>query len=52
MVLTRITQAGLSLLAQLDGPVMETNHLLLGHLGPEKLRNLKSLLEEARRYGG
>jgi len=52
MVLTRITQAGLSLLAQLDGPVMETNHLLLGHLGPENLRNLKSLLEEARRYGG
>lgn len=52
MVLTRITQAGLSLLAQLDGPVMETNHLLLGHLGPEKLRKLKSLLEEARRYGG
>ena len=47
MVLTRITEAGASLLAQLDGPVLETHRLLLGHLGPEKLRALKSLLQEA-----
>ena len=50
MVLTRITEAGLALLAQLDGPVLETHHLLLGHLGAKKLRALKSLLEEARPY--
>jgi len=48
MVLTRISDAGLSLLAQLDAPVLETHHLLLGHLGPEKLKMLLGLLEEAR----
>jgi DNA-binding MarR family transcriptional regulator len=51
MVLTRISEAGLKLLEQLDGPVLETHRLLLGHLGPEKLRNLLKLLEEARRPG-
>ena len=49
MVLTRITEAGQKLLAQLDGPVLDAHHLQLGHLGPEKLRNLLKLLEEARR---
>jgi DNA-binding MarR family transcriptional regulator len=52
MVLTRITEAGLKLLAQLEGPILDAHHLLLGHLGPEKLRNLLKLLEEARRQGG
>ncbi len=51
VVLSRITEAGLTLLAQLGGPVLETHHLLLGHLGPEKLRSLKALLEEARHSG-
>jgi hypothetical protein len=51
MVLTRITEAGLKLLGQLDAPVLETHRLLLGHLGPEKLRNLLKLLQEARRQG-
>ena len=51
MVLTRITAAGLALLAQLDAPLLETHHLLLGHLGPEKLRTLLSLLNEARHLG-
>jgi len=51
MVLTRITETGLALLAQLDAPVLETHHLLLGHLGPEKLKNLLGLLDEARRPG-
>jgi DNA-binding MarR family transcriptional regulator len=49
MVLTRITEAGLKLLAQLEGPILDAHHLLLGHLGPEKLRNLLKLMEEARR---
>jgi DNA-binding MarR family transcriptional regulator len=48
MVSTRITQAGMELLAQLDAPLLETHHLLLGHLGPEKLRVLLGLLETAR----
>lgn len=51
MILTRITEAGLALLAQLDTPLLETHHLLLGHLGPEKLKALLGLLEEARRPG-
>lgn len=49
MVLTRITEAGLALLAHLDAPVLETHHLLLGHLGPDRLRNLLGLLDQARR---
>jgi len=51
MVLTRITETGLTLVGQLDAPVLETHHLLLGHLGPEKLKNLLGLLDEARRPG-
>ena len=51
MVLTRITEAGLALLAQLDAPLLETHHLLLGHLGPEKLKTLLGLLGDARRSG-
>jgi DNA-binding MarR family transcriptional regulator len=47
-VLTRITDAGLKLLAQLDAPVLDTHCLLLGHLGPEKLHSLLELLGEAR----
>ena len=52
MVWARITEAGLKLLAQLDGPVLDAHHLLLGHLGPEKLRTLLALLEEARHSAG
>jgi DNA-binding MarR family transcriptional regulator len=52
MVLTRITDTGLNLLAQLDSPVFEAHRLQLGHLGPEKLRALLQLLEAARRSGG
>lgn len=51
IVLTRITAAGLALLAQLDAPLLETHHLLLGHLGPERLKTLLGLLDEARRLG-
>jgi DNA-binding MarR family transcriptional regulator len=49
MVLTRITDAGMKLLEQLDAPVLDAHHLQLGHLGSEKLRNLLKLLEEVRR---
>lgn len=51
MVLTRITEVGLALLAQLDAPVLETHNLLLGHLGPDRLRTLLELLDDARRPG-
>jgi len=48
-VLTRITEAGLKLLSQLDSPVLDTHRLLLGHLGPEKLHGLLQLLSDLRR---
>ncbi len=48
MVLTRITDAGLKLLAQLDSPVFEAHRLQLGHLGTERLHALLQLLQEAR----
>jgi DNA-binding MarR family transcriptional regulator len=48
IVRARITEKGVALLDELDQPVEETLHGLLGHLGPEKLRRLVRLLEEAR----
>ena len=48
VVATSITPLGLELLAQLDGPVVETHKRQLGHLGEAKLRRLIELLEEAR----
>ena len=48
LVLTRITDQGVKLLARLDGPVLEAHHLQLGPLGPEKLRNLLTLLQNTR----
>jgi DNA-binding MarR family transcriptional regulator len=48
VVTTRITQAGLALLAQLDAPVQAQHRESLGHLGEQKLRTLAQLLDEAR----
>lgn len=48
VVVTRIAKEGLALLAELDEPVVATHARLLGHLGPRKLRQLATLLEEAR----
>ena len=47
-VLTRITPAGLKLLAELDGPIHEAHRSQLGHLGPQRLRKLAALLRAAR----
>lgn len=47
-VTARITARGLALLEQVDRVVDEKNHGYLGHLGPEKLRQLIELLAEAR----
>jgi len=52
LVLTRITDPGLKLLAQLDGPVLDAHYLQLGHLGQEKLKTLMALLHEGRGQGG
>jgi len=48
VVLTRIAPEGLALLAQLDQPVRDLHQRLLGHLGTERLRTLRELLEVCR----
>jgi DNA-binding MarR family transcriptional regulator len=48
VVLTRITAEGLNLLEKLDQPVRDMHRRLLGHLGTERLRTLRQLLEECR----
>ena len=47
-VTTRITRAGLALLARLDAPITRLHARQLGHLGPGKLKTLIDLLAEAR----
>jgi DNA-binding MarR family transcriptional regulator len=48
VVRARITEKGLGLLAELDGPVDAALRALLGHLGEKRLRTLSELLAEAR----
>jgi len=48
MVLTRISQEGLKLLARLDEPVQEAHRGQLGHLGRERLKQLSELLSACR----
>lgn len=47
-VTTRITEAGLKLLAELDEPIESTQRNLLGHMSRADLETLNRLLEEAR----
>jgi DNA-binding MarR family transcriptional regulator len=48
VITTRITPAGLELLAKLDRPVHEFHLQLLGGMGEKRLRSLVRLLEAAR----
>jgi len=48
VVLSRITAEGLEVLAKLDQPIRDTHRRLLGHLGTERLRTLRQLLEACR----
>jgi DNA-binding MarR family transcriptional regulator len=48
VVLTRVTDEGLDLLARLDQPVRDTHRRLLGHLGSGRLLRLAELLEACR----
>jgi DNA-binding MarR family transcriptional regulator len=50
-VLSRITPAGLALLARIDDEMTALHRRQLGHLGPDRLRTLIGLLEEARNPG-
>jgi DNA-binding MarR family transcriptional regulator len=51
VVLTRITPEGLELLSKLDDPIRDMHRKLLGHLGTERLRALRGLLELCREDG-
>jgi DNA-binding MarR family transcriptional regulator len=51
-VRTRITPAGLAVLARLDGPIAALHERQLGHLGPGRLRSLIDLLALAREAPG
>jgi DNA-binding MarR family transcriptional regulator len=48
VVWTRVSPAGLDAIQPLDAPLHELHVRQLAHLGPEKLRTLVALLEEAR----
>ena len=48
IVRTRITEAGLNLLDELDGPVDELHHRQLGHLSEASLATIRELLGSAR----
>lgn len=48
LVTTRITEAGLKLLKELDKPVNEAHEKQLGHLTKSELRSLIALLAKAR----
>jgi DNA-binding MarR family transcriptional regulator len=47
-ITTRITDDGLRILAELDGPVVECHRRQLGHLGEKQLATLSRLLDAAR----
>ena len=51
-VVARITDDGLRVLAELDGPIKETHRRQLGHLGEEGLATLGNLLKAARNESG
>lgn len=51
-VVARITDEGLRVLAELDGPVAETHRRQLGHLREEQLATLGKLLKAARSESG
>jgi DNA-binding MarR family transcriptional regulator len=48
VIVTKITPAGLQLLAQLDEPITDAHKKQLGHLGRQRLKELGELLAEAR----
>ena len=48
VVMARITQSGLNLLARLDEPVRDAHRKQLSHLGRERLGRLTELLQVAR----
>jgi len=52
VVTSRISQAGLALLDELDEPLQTTIRRLLGYMGEGRLKSLAELLDEARAAPG
>lgn len=52
VITTRITEAGLALLDELDRPMEDLLQRALGHLGAERLTELIALLEQIRHPAG
>jgi DNA-binding MarR family transcriptional regulator len=52
VIATRITEKGLRILKDLDGPIAALHAEQLGHLGDQRLRSLIDLLEAARAKAG
>lgn len=50
VIKTAITDEGLRILKELDGPVVEMHKQQLRHMGEEKLKALSELLEQAREH--
>ena len=48
VIVTRITDEGLKILAEIDRPILDMTEGLLGHLGERRLKTLNALLEAAR----
>lgn len=48
IIVTRITQEGLRLLADLEKPIAEYHRRMFGHLGEKRLATLNKLLEDVR----
>jgi DNA-binding MarR family transcriptional regulator len=48
VIVIRITDEALRVLAEIDGPALDMAANLLGHLGERRLKTLNALLEEAR----
>jgi len=48
VVYVNITEKALKLLSQIDEPLMQLHHKLIGHLKKSELKQLSSLLEKAR----
>jgi DNA-binding MarR family transcriptional regulator len=48
VVRTRISASGVELLGRMDSPIEQSARRMLGHMGPERLKQLIELLEAAR----
>ena len=48
VIFVELTEKGMQLLQQLDQPVLDLHHALVGHLSHDELKQLSRLLEKCR----